>query len=1006
MSSTRRGLSFSLVNPGKGFAFARSITDFIFPFDVSDLAIMHGDLPRLHEMGGVAGLGGVLRTHLKTGLYEDEVKGATYDKRIAKFGRNVFEKPPLKTFWEHCKEQLEDPMLIILIIAGVVSLSIGASVHADDGGWVEGLAILIAVVIVTLVGAVNNLQQEHAFRQLEESTEEEKFEVYRGDARFQVYQSDIMVGDLVMLQAGAEVPADGLFVFGDDPACNEAKMTGENIDVEKNARQPFLLAGTELKRGQVGMLVTGVGINCSYGRILAALAKPPDQTPLQEKLEDVARLVGIIGAGVAVLLFLILMTRWIIDRASDEAWGDEVEDILDFFIIAVTIVVVAIPEGLPLAVTISLAYSMGKMRDDMNLVRVLSACETMGNATVICSDKTGTLTTNEMTVIKGWVAGTAFDNLMSAPTLDDDDNAHRVRDILIHSLIINSSARREKVNPRDADSRLAWVGSQTEIALLKWMEAYKLDIEAERDHCIVSKNYPFDSKKKNSSVILWVKDPSDHSQGHYRRYYKGAAEILFANSTRVIDAKGNVSDFESSRKEVSETIDRMTRTGLRSIGFSYEDLPSVETDPNDPNNLLDPAPTGAMVFVGVVGIKDPLRPESRHAVRECQRAGVIVRMVTGDHPETAKFIARECGILTGASHVVMTGPEFQKLMNGPQEEAENIIPKLRVLARSQPEDKQLLVAWLKKHGHVVAATGDGTNDAPALKEAHVGIAMNIVGTKVAKSASEIIILDDNFASIVKSVMWGRSVYDNIRKFVQFQLTVNVVALVLSLIGAIAGFENPLTAVQLLWVNLIMDSMAALALGTETPTHRLLQRLPYRRDASLISRVMWRNIFAQSALQLIILMVILFDGYEIWDVERESVKHYTLVFNTFVFLQFFNEINSRKVNNEMNVFEKFFDNAIFSGILIVTLIFQFLMIQFFGSFADTEALDIYQWLATIGLGFTSIPFGYVVRLFTMDNSDGMIDLDPDVVFEGANLHLGDDPVDISGDHFDMKENSSE
>jgi len=368
-------------------------------------------------------------------------------------------------------------------------------------------------------------------------------------------------------------------------------------------------------------------------------------------------------------------------------------------------------------------------------------------------------------------------------------------------------------------------------------------------------------------------------------------------------------------------------------------------------------------------------------------------MVTGDHLETAKYIARDAGILTADHHVAMTGAEFRVLLNS--KEAENVIPNLRVLARSKPEDKQVLVKWLKDHGQVVAATGDGTNDAPALKEAHVGIAMNIEGTAVAKSAAEILILDDNFASIVKSILWGRSVFDNIRKFVQFQLTVNVVALSISLIGVYTGVENPLTAVQLLWVNLIMDTMAALALGTESPSPTLLNRRPYTKDAPLISMTMWRNILMQSAYQLIWLMIIMYVPQKFFsDVVDESTEHLTLIFNTFVWLQVFNEINSRKCNsNEHNVFEKFFENWIFTVILIVTAFFQFLMVQFFGSFADTTGLDAGQWFFCIGIGATCLIFGVIVRLVPMDDSKGMVDI-PDDTFAGANLDRPDDEEPLS------------
>jgi calcium-translocating P-type ATPase len=421
----------------------------------------------------------------------------------------------------------------------------------------------------------------------------------------------------------------------------------------------------------------------------------------------------------------------------------------------------------------------------------------------------------------------------------------------------------------------------------------------------------------------------------------------------VLDARGSEAELEAgsgAHKEVADAIARMARTGLRTIGFAYQDYGHIDVDPLDPGKLVDPVEDPPMVFVGVVGIKDPLRPEARASVRECQRAGVIVRMVTGDMKETAEFIARECGIITSPKHVALTGDEFRVLVQN-KEEAERVIPWLRVLARSLPEDKETLVRWLKEHGEVVAATGDGTNDAPALKEAHVGLAMNIVGTAVAKAAAKILILDDNFSSIVKSIMWGRCVYDNIRKFLQFQLTINVVALAITLIGAFSGYENPLRPVQLLWVNLIMDTLAALALGTEEPNNLLLRRRPYQRDARLISPIMWRNILGQAAFQLTALMFILFAGNDVFGIEKRGPEVderdrnrelFTLVFNTFVWMQLFNEINSRKVNNEMNVFASFFTNYIFWLIMAVTVLMQVVMVQVLGDFADTTAQNGAEW----------------------------------------------------------------
>jgi Ca2+-transporting ATPase len=655
-------------------------------------------------------------------------------------------------------------------------------------------------------------------------------------------------------------------------------------------------------------------------------------------------------------------------------------------------------------VTLSLAYSMGKMYNDKIVVHKLAACETMGNATTICSDKTGTLTQNLMTVVKVYLGGQLFDN-QPAP----DQISEPMRRLLIEGVVINSKAwisdedRLKGLNDKKAPELWDWKeGNQTEVSLMGWLVRYSIDISMERARYPVEKAYPFDSIKKQSSVIISLdyvqpkttEIPSEENieehvhqtVGRYRRYYKGAAEVIFSKCSRRVDKNGNVVILsEDDKKEIMDTILGFTKKGLRTIGFSYEDYDQLTRD--DDNNLIDPEDTDTCCFLGVVGIQDPLRPESYRAVRSCQRAGVIVRMVTGDHLETAKFIARDCGILTSNYHIAMLGEDFRKLIHGGHEaQLLEIIPRLRVLARSKPEDKELLVNWLKAHGEVVAATGDGTNDAPALKAANVGLAMFIAGTAVAKSAAQVWILDDNFLSIVKSVMWGRSVYDNIRKFVQFQLTVNIVALTIALVGAISGEGTPLTAVQLLWVNLIMDTFAALALATEPPTEGLLLRRPYKLEAFIINQVMWRNMFSQAILQVVILFIMLYtDAFIPVDDGEELDKdlRHCMIFNTFVWFQLWNEINSRKVNREMNVFVGLHKSYIFLGIMAVTIGCQIILVELAGDFANTVGLNYKQWLVCIAFGACSIPVGFIQRLIPVNFEYGWKDVDPRA-FEGAHF----------------------
>jgi len=977
----------------------KDITKHEFFYDVHDIAVLQeksdnvrAQFGLLAEMGGVYGLATAFRSDVKNGLYEDEIK-AGFDIRIKKYGQNVYPKPPMATFLEHCWETLHDPMLIILIIAGVVSIVLGSVEHGADG-WFEGIAIIFAVFLVTVVGAANEVQQEKQFRALDESKEAEKCSVVRAGKSLIVPAEEVLVGDVVYLDANNHsfIPADGVMITDEPILVDESKMTGESRDVKKEYKDPFLRGGTNVKEGDCLMLCVAVGVNSAYGRIMESLAEEAEPTPLQKKLEKMAALIGYIGAATAIILFLVLLARWIAENIKQHrSWGDEVPELLEFFIISVTIVVVAVPEGLPLAVTISLAYSMKQMFKDKNLVRFLDACETMGNATTICSDKTGTLTQNLMTVVECWITGRYYERKDSAgkgiPSRDEITKVQRR--LILEGVVVNSKSKlAEGAMIGPIPEQWKWLdGNQTDQSLMAWLYGYNtckkldadgkkcewaldwLDINAEREKYQVEKNYPFDSKNKRSSVVL--KNPG----GGYRQYFKGAAEKLLDLCDRaVVDADGKIEDLKANKEKIEKTINQMARGGLRTIAFCYVDYDELPKDP-ETDKLLDPPEPTNGIFWGLMGIHDPLRPSSRLAVQRSQAAGVIVRMVTGDHLETAKSIAMDCDILTSKDHIAMTGEEFRALkQSGRESELEEKIPKLRVLARSRPQDKEHLVEWLKAHGEVVGVTGDGTNDAPALKKANVGIAMGIAGTRVAKSAARIVILDDEFSSVVTAIKWGRCVYDNIKKFVQFQLTINLVALTITLLGALANFKNPLKAIQLLWINLIMDTMAALALGTEKPTEQLLNRKPYTKDAQLISKIMIRNIAGQASFQMMILLLFLFAGPQIFPDrtwKEKSVHHFTLVFNVFVWMQLFNEINSRKVNDEQNVFQGFFTNWIYHTILIITIGFQILMVQVFGPFAETDPITGSEWGICIGFGALSLVVGALLRLIPVDPDWGRV-----------------------------------
>jgi calcium-translocating P-type ATPase len=577
----------------------------------------------------------------------------------------------------------------------------------------------------------------------------------------------------------------------------------------------------------------------------------------------------------------------------------------------------------------------------------------MGGATNICSDKTGTLTENKMTVVEGVVAQNEFTSVSDLEHMENN-----VSRLLAQACTLNIE---DASIIRTPGKPIEFLGSVTECALLVFAEKLGVNYKEIQASNTPIKKWGFSSSRKRMSTAVRI-------DGIVRLLCKGAAEMVLAKCQYTLNPDGTVTELsDRARKMYNDKVTETAGKGLRTICLAYRDF--VEA-PEWEENSDGVGYEEQLVCIGIVGIEDPLRPEVPKSVELCRRAGITVRMVTGDNILTAMKIARDCGILTDGE--AMEGPEFSKKTD---EEIQEFLPRLQVLARSTPADKFRLVSSLQARGEVVAVTGDGTNDAPALGQADVGLAMGITGTEVAKQAADIIILDDNFASIVKSVMWGRCVYDNIRKFLQFQLTVNVVALIVAFIGAVTDYGTPLTAIQLLWVNLIMDTMAALALGTEKPSLRLLNRKPYGKSGKLITWIMWRNILGHGLFQSAILFAILFamneEGMSVLFPGVESGKgffehdapsvHYTMIFNTFVFLQVFNEINSRKVNLQKNVFDGIFTNPIFCSIIVITIVVQVLIVEFGSLAVKTVSLSWDQWLYCVLIGYMTLPYGFLLRL---------------------------------------------
>ncbi|KAI8850497.1 hypothetical protein BC829DRAFT_388842 [Chytridium lagenaria] len=885
--------------------------------------------------------------------------------RIKVFGNNTIPPPKQVSFLAFAFEALKDRTLITSFAP-----------KRDPVAFVDGLAIVIAVAVIVCISAANDYRKQAQFRKLNEySRTLSNTQVIRDGVPCQLPTSKLLVGDVCHISAGDIVPADAITIQSFNLSADESSLTGESLSVSKDTtRDPFLLSGTRIVDGVGRMVVIATGPNSINGRLMASLDVEPEATPLQVKLGKLADQIGKFGLLASVFLvvgLLIVYTIFQVRRSERQETVKIVNDVINVFIIGITLVVVAIPEGLPLAVTISLAHATLRMLKDNNLVRHLKACETMGNATTVCSDKTGTLTQNRMTVVAGRFACHDFELTHLTTPISTSEAASEQNDgstttlttepltpsrpihpitklpslvpnpVLAHlSRGINVNTTAEQVTTKKGTE---FIGSKTEIALLEFTQSLGFPYAQDRVDAEVLSVIPFSSERKRMSTIVKWEDGDNeitsclyghHDNDGFPRdtppatrawlYCKGASEIVLGYCEYYVDEMGRVQRMsESVRRGFEELVEEMAGKALRTICVAFKGVVSKSTEGSGGEVKGDGTEEKGedefgLIAATIVGIEDPIRPEVPDAVAQCHRAGIVVRMVTGDNSSTARSIAMKANILSTPQDLVLEGPHFRTL---PEASLTALIPRLRVLARSSPLDKQILVKHLKKLGETVAVTGDGTNDAPALRSADVGFSMGIAGTEVAKEASDIVLLDDNFVSLCKAIMWGRSVfYDSVRKFLQFQLTVNVTAVTIN--------QNTpysiLSAVQLLWHLQVIVCLGLYLVGSR----------------------------------------VLFTGHIVTDDNSETGVDgttTTMVFNTFVMCQVFNEFNARVIGNSLNVFEGVFRNPFFCGIVVGTIVVQAVIVEFGGAAFKTVPLALWRWGVCVALGVGCMPFAVLIRL---------------------------------------------
>ncbi|RQH47486.1 calcium-translocating P-type ATPase, PMCA-type [Okeania hirsuta] len=942
-----------------------------------------------------------------------------------KYGSNLLTPPKRSPWWKLWLEKFDDPVIRILIIAAVIAITVGIF----EGNYVEGLGIIAAIILATSVAFLNEYKASKEFDILNQVNDEIPIAVIRDNKVTTVPKKDLVVGDIVLIETGDEIAADGQVLEAVSLEVNEASLTGEAIPVPKIADVNLssngnsgcayppnkVLRDTVVNDGHGVIEIIAVGDETEIGKTARCVLDITDvETPLNLQLERLSNLIGILGLVVAVLIDIALVARGIFTGELDltsgqwyiisiltvsltvaltrvwlpiivdglESVGKEIElpewlendsgiawvknillalaisgigigvgyylewvptsptdwisadvavKFLTYFMIAVAVIVVAVPEGLALSVTLSLAYSMQKMTQQNNLVRRMHACETIGATTVICSDKTGTLTENKMQVSD-----------VNFPSFDD--KTLNADNIIVEAICSNSTANLEYKKGEESIP----LGDHTEGALLLWLEENNIDYIDKRDDFDIVSQLTFSADRKYMATM-----GNSSITGDKILHIKGAPELLLASCHQIMTAEGVKPFADSTRVSIAAELNQYETIGRRTLGFAYI------RDPQDYQQGKELEQYHDLIWLGFVAIADPVREEVPNAVKICQKAGVKVKMITGDSRLTAVEIAREIGIISqdDPNDYCITGGKLRSLDD---EAVLAVLKKVKVIARARPQDKQRIVQLLQTSGEVVAVTGDGTNDAPALNQAQVGLSMGS-GTSVAKEASDIIILNDSFASIENAVMWGRSLYQNIQKFILFQLTINVAACGIALLGPFIGINLPFTVTQLLWVNLIMDTFAALALATEPPNQKVMENAPRNSQDFIISKPMMVSIFSVAAVFLVF-----FVAFLLYIQKDRVVTPYelSLFFTTFVMLQFWNMFNAKCFGLKESAFSNISKNGSFVAIAAFIFLGQILMVQFGGAVFRTVPLSLRDWLVIIGGTSIVLWIGEIWRMIQM------------------------------------------